>query len=133
MAKKATKKATAKKATTKKAAAKTTKKATVKKAAAKTTKKAAAKTEKKAKRPVPEAFKRALTPSATLAEIVGSKPLPRSQANKKIWDHIKKNNLQDPKNRTMINADDKLKAIFSGKKSVHMMQIGKYLSMHLTK
>ena len=101
MAKKASKKKVAKKAAPKKAAKKA-----VKKTAKKTAKKAAP---KKAARKPNAAFMAPLTPSAALAEVVGSKPLPRTEVIKKIWDYIKKNNLQDSKNRRMINADAKLK------------------------
>ena len=74
---------------------------------------------------------KALTPSATLAEVVGSKPLPRTQVIKKIWDYIKKNNLQDKKNRRMINADAKLKVLFAGKTQVSMFDLAKIVSKHV--
>lgn len=127
--KKATKKAAPKKATTKKAAA-TTKKAAPKKAA--TTKKAAATTTKKAttKRKPNAAFMKALTPSSALAAVVGGTPMPRTQAVKKIWDYIKKHNLQDAKNRRNINADDKLKTLF-GKATVSMFELSSILNKHL--
>ncbi len=133
MAKKTTKKATAKKATAKKA---TAKKATAKKAAPKATakkataKKAAAPKKKTARKPN-AAFMKPLTPSAALAEIVGASPLPRTEVVKKIWVYIKKHNLQDAKNRRTINADDKLKAVFAGKKSVSMFEMTKLVSNHL--
>ena len=132
--KKAAKKAT-KKAATKKAAKKTTKKAATKKAAKKTTKKAAKKTTKKAakkktKRKPNAAFMKPLTPSASLAAIVGSKPLPRTEVVKKLWAYIRKNNLQDAKNRRNINADDKLKPVF-GKNTVSMFEMTKLVSKHL--
>ena len=133
MAKKTTKKATAKKATAKKATAKkaTAKKATAKKATAKaTTKKAAAPKKKTARKPNP-AFMKALTPSAALAEIVGASALPRTEVVKKIWAYIKKHNLQDAKNKRNINADDKLKAVFGGKKTVSMFEMTKLVSNHL--
>lgn len=72
-----------------------------------------------------------VTPSAELAEIVGSKDLPRSEVVSKVWDYIKKNDLQDAKDRRQINADDKLQKIF-GKKSVTMFEMNKHLSAHLT-
>ncbi|MBK7891123.1 MAG: SWIB/MDM2 domain-containing protein [Bdellovibrionales bacterium] len=122
MAKKAAKKAT------KKTAAKTTKKA-----AAKTTKKAAAPKKAKTKRKPNAAFMAPLTPSAQLAEIVGAKPLPRPQVAKKMWDYIHKHGLQDKVNRRMIHADDKLKPIFGGKKTVTMFELTKFASKHLTK
>jgi upstream activation factor subunit UAF30 len=120
-AKKATKKATAKKATTKKAAPK------------KATKKAAApkKATKKAARKPNAAFMKALTPSTALAAIVGANPLPRTEVVKKLWAYIKKNNLQDAKNKRNINADDKLTAIFGGKKTVSMFEMTKLVSKHL--
>jgi upstream activation factor subunit UAF30 len=132
MAKKTTKKAAApKKATAKKAAA--PKKATAKKATAKTTttKKVAAAPKKKTARKPNPAFMKPLTPSKELAEIVGASPIPRTEVVKKIWAYIKKNNLQDAKNRRTINADDKLKAVFNGKKSVSMFEMTKLVSNHL--
>ena len=116
-AKKATKKAAPKKAT-KKAAPK---KATAKKAAPK---KAASKRKPNA------AFMKALTPSTTLAAIVGAAALPRTEVVKKLWAYIKKNGLQDAKNRRNINADDKLKPIF-GKNTVSMFEMTKLVSKHL--
>jgi SWIB/MDM2 domain/TMEM164 family len=67
----------------------------------------------------------------TLAKIVGSKPLPRSEVTKKVWDYIKKNKLQDAKKKTLINADDVLKAVFGGKKQVTMFEMTKHISGHL--
>ncbi len=72
-----------------------------------------------------------LTPSATLAEIVGSKALPRTEVVKKLWAYIKKNDLQDKKNRRNINADAKLKPIF-GKAQVSMFEMTKLVSKHLS-
>ncbi|MCW8132934.1 MAG: SWIB/MDM2 domain-containing protein [Planctomycetota bacterium] len=77
------------------------------------------------------AFMKPLQPSDELAEIVGSKPLPRTQVTKKLWEYIKKNKLQDPKKKTMINADDKLKVIFGGKKQVSMFEMTKLVGKHL--
>ena len=109
--------------------AKKAKKAAKKKAAPK---KAAKKTAKKASKRKPNAaFMAALTPSATLAAVVGSKPLPRTQIIKKIWDYIKKNGLQDKKNRRMINGDEKLKAVFGGKSQVSMFELAKIVSKHV--
>ena len=119
MAKKA-KKAT-KKAAPKKAAKKTAKKAAPKKAAKKTAK----------KRTASAAFMRPVSPSATLAPVVGDKPLPRTEVTKKLWAYIKKNGLQDQKNRRMINADATLKAIFGGKSSVNMFEMTKLVGKHL--
>lgn len=78
-----------------------------------------------------EKFMKPLTPSAELAAVVGDKPLARTEVVKKIWVYIKKNNLQDPKNKRMINSDDKLKVIFDGKKQVSMFDMNKYLAKHL--
>jgi chromatin remodeling complex protein RSC6 len=108
----------------KKAAKKTTKKAVKKKAPAK---KAA---KKKSARKPNAAFMAPLQPSNTLAEVVGSKPLPRTQVVKKIWDYIKKNNLQDKKNRRMINADSKLRPLF-GKDQISMFELAKVVSKHV--
>lgn len=115
----------AKKATKKKAAPK--KKAAAKKKAA--PKKKAAK--KKSARKPNAAFMAALTPSTSLAEVVGSKALPRTEVVKKLWAYIKSHKLQDSKNKRMINADGKLKAIFNGKGQVSMFEMAKYLSKHL--
>ena len=125
---KATKKATTKKAATKKAAPK---KAAAKKAAPKAaTKKAAAPKKKTARKPNP-AFMKALTPSAALAAVVGASPLPRTEVVKKLWAYIKKNNLQDAKNKRNINADAKLKEVFGGKTQVSMFDMTKLVSKHL--
>ena len=76
-------------------------------------------------------LQRPVTPSKELAAITGADPLPRSQVVSKIWDHIKKNNLQDPKNKREIVADDKLKAIF-GKDRVSMFEMNKHISRHVS-
>ena len=73
---------------------------------------------------------RPLTPSATLAAIIGDKPMPRTEVTRKIWAYIKKNKLQDAVNRRMINADDKLKALF-GKAQASMFELTKFVSKHL--
>ncbi len=78
------------------------------------------------------AFMKPLQPDADLAAVVGSDPLPRTEVTKKLWDYIKKNDLQDPKNRRNINADDKLKPIF-GKAQVNMFEMTKLVSTHLIK
>jgi upstream activation factor subunit UAF30 len=122
--------AKAKKATKKAAPKKATKAAAPKKAAAKKATKAAAPKKAAAKRKPNAAFMKPLTPSSALAAIVGANPLPRTQIVKKIWDYIKKNGLQDAKNRRNINADDKLKPIF-GKASVSMFEMTKLVSKHL--
>jgi len=133
-AKKAAKKPAAKKAAGKKAAAK---KGTAKKTAAKgsSAKKAAPKkaAPKKAatKRKPNAAFMKAMTPSPQLAAVIGNTPQPRTEVTKKIWDYIKKNKLQDSVNKRLINADDKLKAVFGGKSKVSMFEMTKLVSNHL--
>ena len=77
------------------------------------------------------AFMKAMTPSTVLAAVVGAAPLPRTEVTKKVWDYIKKLDLQDPANRRMINADDKLKAVFGGKEQVSMFEMTKLISDHL--
>jgi chromatin remodeling complex protein RSC6 len=132
-AKKAAKKPAAKKPAAKKPAAKkpaakkSAKKAPAKKAPAKKAapKKAAAKRKPNA------AFMKAMTPSSVLAAVVGSMPIPRTEVTKKIWDYIKKNKLQDAVNRRLINADEKLKAVFGGKSKVSMFEMTKLVSNHL--
>jgi chromatin remodeling complex protein RSC6 len=133
-AKKAAKKTAAKKPAAKKPAAKkpAAKKTAAKKAPAKKApaKKAAAK-KPASKRKPNAAFMKAMTPSSTLAAVVGSIPLPRTEVTKKIWDYIKKNKLQDAVNRRLINADEKLKAVFGGKGKVSMFEMTKLVSNHL--
>lgn len=126
-AKKPAKKA-AKKAPAKKAA----KKAAPKKAAKKVAKKAAPKkaAKKKVARKPNAAFMKPLTPQGPLAAIVGAAPMPRTEVTSKIWAYIKKNKLQDAVNKRMINADDKLKALF-GKAQASMFELTKYVSKHL--
>ncbi|MEI9893559.1 MAG: SWIB/MDM2 domain-containing protein [Chthoniobacter sp.] len=77
------------------------------------------------------AFLKPVQPDEALAKVVGSKPLPRTDLTKKLWDYIKKNKLQDAKKRTQINADDALKAVFNGKKSVTMFEMTKLVSGHV--
>jgi chromatin remodeling complex protein RSC6 len=77
------------------------------------------------------AFMRPVQPSETLAPIVGNKPMPRTEVTKKLWAYIKKNGLQDKKNKRMINADANLKAVFGGKSSVNMFAMTKLVSKHL--
>lgn len=127
-AKKSAKKPAVKKSAAKKPAAKkpAAKKAAPKKAPAK---KAAKKSS--AKRKPNAAFMKAMTPSATLAAVIGHVPLPRTEVTKKIWDYIKKNKLQDAINKRMINADEKLKAVFGGKGKVSMFEMTKLISNHL--
>ncbi len=106
------------------------KKKTVKKATKKVAKKAAKKTVKKAaaKRKPNAAFMKPVTPNEKLAAVVGASPMPRTELTKKLWAYIKKNNLQDKKNRRMINADDKLKLVFGGKAQVSMFDMTKLVS-----
>lgn len=114
--------ATAKKPEAKKPAA--TKVATPKKAAPE---KAAAVPARKPN----AAFMKPMTPSAALATVVGATPLPRTEVTKKVWEYIKKLNLQDPQNKRMINADANLKTIFDGKEQVSMFEMTKLISNHL--
>jgi upstream activation factor subunit UAF30 len=119
----------------KKPAKKAAKKAAPKKKAAKKAapKKAAKKAPKKKSARKPNAaFMKALTPSAALGAVVGTKPLARTEAVKKIWVYIKANKLQDKTNKRMINADDKLKVVFGGKSQVSMFDMAKHLSKHLS-
>ena len=127
-AKKPAKKPAAKKPAAKKPAAKkpAAKKAPAKKPAAKKAAKKPA-----AKRKPNAAFMKAMTPSAVLAAVVGSMPIPRTEVTKKIWDYIKKNKLQDAINRRLINADEKLRAVFGGKKQVSMFEMTKLVSRQL--
>ena len=93
--------------------------------------KKATKAKKTTKRKANPALLKPVQPDAQLALIVGSKPLPRGQLTKKLWEYIKKNGLQDAKKRTMINADDALKVIFNGKKQVSMFEMTKLVSKHV--
>ncbi len=131
-AKKAAKKKTAKKAAKKKTAKKAAKKKTAarKKAPAKKAKKA--KKKSGAKRKPNAAFMKAMTPSAALAAVIGGNPMPRTEVTKKIWAYIKRHGLQDSKNRRNINADEKLKGVFGGKKQVSMFEMTKLVNKHLS-
>jgi len=133
--------ATAKKATSKKSAAK--KPAAKKPAAKKITaaKKPAAKKAPAKKAPAKKpaakrkpnaAFMKAMMPSAALGAVIGASPMPRTEVTKKLWAYIKKNALQDSANKRMINADDKLKAVFGGKKQVSMFEMTKLVNAHLS-
>ena len=121
MAAKKGKKAAKKPAARKSAAKKPMKKAAAKRPAAKA----------KSKRKPNAAFMKPMNPSATLAAVVGSSPMPRTEVTSKLWGYIKKNNLQDPKNKRMINADDKLREVFGGKRQVSMFEMTKLVSKHL--
>ena len=118
----------AKKAAKKPAAKKSPAKKPMKKAAAK---KPAAKKKSGAKRKPNAAFMKPMSPSSTLAAVVGNSPMPRTEVTSKLWGYIKKNNLQDKTNRRMINADDKLRDVFGGKKQVSMFEMTKLVSKHL--
>ena len=85
----------------------------------------------KAKRKPNAAFMKPVQPDSALAAVVGDKAVPRTELTKKIWAYIRKNGLQDSKNRRMINADDKLKAVFGGKKQVSMFEMTKLVSKHV--
>ena len=77
------------------------------------------------------AFMKPMTPSATLAAVIGGSAMPRTEVTKKIWGYIKRNGLQDKKNKRMINADDKLRSVFGGKGQVSMFEMTKLVSRHL--
>ena len=94
-------------------------------------KKTAKKTAKKSARKPNAAFMKPVTPSEQLAAVVGSKPIPRTEVTKRLWAYIKKNKLQDAKNKRQINADATLKPIFGGKASVNMFAMTKLVSKHL--
>ena len=114
-----------KKAAKKPAARKSAAKKPMKKMAAKKPAKA------KSKRKPNAAFMKPMNVSSTLAAVIGSNPMPRTEVTSKLWGYIKKNNLQDKTNRRMINADDKLKEVFGGKRQVSMFEMTKLVSKHL--
>jgi upstream activation factor subunit UAF30 len=87
---------------------------------------------KKAARKPNAAFMKPMKPDDVLAEVVGDKPIPRTEITKKLWAYIKKNGLQDAKNKRNINADDKLKAVFGGKKTVNMFEMTKLVAKHVS-
>ncbi|HEY4658784.1 MAG TPA: SWIB/MDM2 domain-containing protein [Gemmatimonadaceae bacterium] len=89
------------------------------------------KAKKKSKRKPNAAFMKPVQPDATLAAVVGSSPMPRTELTKKLWGYIKRNGLQDKKNRRMINADDKLRAVFGGKGQVNMFAMTSLVSKHV--
>jgi chromatin remodeling complex protein RSC6 len=107
-------------------AKKSAKKSATKKPAAKKTV-----AKKAAKRKPNAAFMKPLTSSPALAAVIGEKPMPRTEVTKRLWDYIKKNKLQDAKNKRMINADEKLAAVFGGKKQVSMFDMTKLVGKHL--
>jgi chromatin remodeling complex protein RSC6 len=139
VAKKSTaRKPAAKKGARKKAAAKTARKSAAKtarkasaKSAGKTTKKATRKAAPKKKRTPNAAFMKPVQPDEALGAVVGSNPMPRTEITKKLWAYIRKNGLQDAKERRMINADDKLGKVFGGKKRVSMFDMTKLVSQHV--
>lgn len=92
---------------------------------------AAKKAKPKTKRKPNAAFMKPMMPSSALSEVIGGKPMPRTEVTKKLWAYIKKNGLQDKTKRTMINADDKLKVVFGGRKQVSMFEMTKLVSKHL--
>jgi chromatin remodeling complex protein RSC6 len=94
-------------------------------------KKRAKPAKKRSKRKPNPAFMKAMTPTATLAAVVGSAPLPRTQAVKKIWAYIKRHGLQDKRNRRNINADAKLRPLFGGKAQATMFELAKFVNKHL--
>ena len=124
MASKKGKKASKKPAAKKPAAKKPMKKAAAKRPAAKAKKPAA-------KRKPNAAFMKPMNVSSMLAAVIGSNPMPRTEVTSKLWGYIKKNNLQDKANRRMINADDKLREVFGGKKQVSMFEMTKLVSKHV--
>ena len=129
----AAKKPAAKKPAAKKPAAKkpAAKKPAAKKPAAKKPAKKAAPKKPAVKRKPNAAFMKPMNISSVLAAVIGAAPQPRTEVTKKLWDYIKKNKLQDAINRRMINADEKLKAVFGGKKVVSMFEMTKLVSSHL--
>jgi len=97
----------------------------------KASKKAPAKKKAASKRKPNAAFMKAMQPSASLSAVIGSNPMPRTEVTKKIWIYIKKNGLQDSKNRRNINADEKLRDVFGGKKQVSMFEMTRLVNKHL--
>jgi chromatin remodeling complex protein RSC6 len=97
----------------------------------KASKKAPAKKKSASKRKPNAAFMKAMQPDASLSAVIGGSAMPRTEVTKKIWAYIKKNNLQDGKNKRMINSDDKLRDVFGGKKQVSMFEMTKLVNKHL--
>ncbi len=120
-----------KKTAARRPAKKAAKRSAAKKATKRTTKKAAKKATGK-KRVPSAAFMKPVQPSAQLSAVVGSTPIPRTEVTKKLWQYIKRNGLQDARNRRAINADDKLRPIFGGKSQVSMFDMTKMVSKHLS-
>jgi upstream activation factor subunit UAF30 len=86
---------------------------------------------KRAKRAPNPAFMKPMQPSAELGAVVGDRPMPRTEVTKRIWEYIRKNGLQDQKNRRQINADDRLRAVFGGRRQVSMFEMTKLVNNHL--
>jgi chromatin remodeling complex protein RSC6 len=97
----------------------------------KASKKAPAKKKSASKRKPNAAFMKAMQPSSSLAAVIGNNPMPRTEVTKKIWAYIKRNGLQDSKNRRNINADEKLRDVFGGKKQVSMFEMTRLVNKHL--
>ena len=97
----------------------------------KASKKAPAKKKSASKRKPNAAFMKAMQPSSSLAAVIGNSPMPRTEVTKKIWAYIKRNSLQDSKNRRNINADEKLRDVFGGKKQVSMFEMTRLVNKHL--
>ena len=115
---------------------KAAKKPAARKSAARKPMKKVARKPAKAKKPAAKrkpnaAFMKPMNISSTLAAVIGSNPMPRTEVTSKLWGYIKKNNLQDKMNRRMINADDKLREVFGGKRQVSMFEMTKLVSKHL--
>jgi upstream activation factor subunit UAF30 len=123
--------ATKKKTAARRPAKKAAKRSAAKKATRRTTKKAAKKSTGK-KRVPSAAFMKPMQPSAQLSAVVGSSPMPRTEVTKKLWQYIKRNGLQDAKNRRAINADDKLRPVFGGRSQVSMFDMTKMVNKHLS-
>jgi chromatin remodeling complex protein RSC6 len=87
---------------------------------------------KKSARKPSAAFMKPMQPSEALAGVIGDKPVPRTEVTKKLWAYIKKNRLQDAKNRRMIKADEALKPVFGGKSTVNMFEMTKLVNKHLS-
>jgi|SRR5688572_13897835 len=107
------------------------KKASTKKATSTKKVKSTKTAKKKSARKASAAFMKPVSPSPALAAVIGSKAVPRTEVTKRLWAYIKKNKLQDAKNRRMINADATLKAVFGGKSSVNMFEMTKLVGKHL--
>ncbi len=118
-------------ATAKKKSSAKKKSAGTKRAAKKSSARKSAKKKSGTKRVPSAAFMKPMTPSAQLAPVVGSAPLPRTEVTKKLWAYIRRKGLQDSKNRRMINADDNLRPVFGGSKQVSMFEMTRLVNKHL--